>query len=216
MSSCLRVNRYKNMANDVKINWQYPAPRVGWLNEFDKFFGPGTTRTELWLALGAATLAAFALVLYSLTNNLNWTAIQYIIAIILTLDIVGGVVTNATSSAKRWYHRPEQGVRQHMTFVAIHALQLLLVVLFFRANDWGYFVITYGYLLAASLLVICLPLYLQRPVAMLALCGGFVINTYMLVPTPGLEWFLPVFYLKLLVCHLLREEPYRPLNETAD
>jgi len=26
----------------------------------------------------------------------------------------------------------------------------------------------------------------------------------------GLEWFLPLFYLKLLISHVLREEPYRP------
>jgi hypothetical protein len=204
------------MANDVKINWRYPAPRAGFFSELDKFFGPGTTRAELWLALGAATVAAAALALYALSNHLNWTGVQFIVAIVLTLDIVGGGVTNATSSAKRWYHRPEQGFRQHMTFVAIHALQLALVVLFFRPGDWVYFIVAYGYLLAASVMVIRTPLYLQRPVAMLALCGSLVINTYILSPTPGLEWFLPVFYLKLLVCHLLREEPYRPAQESAD
>jgi hypothetical protein len=35
------------------------------------------------------------------------------------------------------------------------------------------------------------------------------------LPQPqGLEWFLPLFYLKLLVSHLPTEEPYRPAAES--
>ncbi|MFN8373096.1 MAG: hypothetical protein U0694_09500 [Anaerolineae bacterium] len=202
------------MTHDANVNWQYPAPRTGFMGEMDKFLGPGTTRAEFWLEIGAAVAAAVALVLYALAKPLDWSVWQFLVAALLTLDIVGGVVTNAASSAKRWYHRPQQGLRQHMTFIAVHALQLVLMVLFFRANDWGYFVIAYGYLLLSSLVILRLPLYLQRPAAMLALCGGFVLNSYVLIPAAGLEWFLPVFYLKLLVCHLLREEPYRPTGES--
>ncbi len=32
---------------------------------------------------------------------------------------------------------------------------------------------------------------------------------------PGLEGFVPFLYLKLLVSHILREEPYRPEDENG-
>ncbi|MDB9528690.1 hypothetical protein PN498_22045 [Oscillatoria sp. CS-180] len=51
---------------------------------------------------------------------------------------------------------------------------------------------------------------LQRPIALglygLALIG----DRYLLTPTPGLEWFLPLFFLKLLISHLLNETAYPP------
>ncbi|WPL16455.1 hypothetical protein Thiowin_01409 [Thiorhodovibrio winogradskyi] len=69
-----------------------------------------------------------------------------------------------------------------------------------------------AYLLAAATLVLKTPVYLQRPVALTLYIVGLVIGLWIL-PTPsGLECFLPVFYLKLLVSLLPHEEPYRPLT----
>ena len=37
-----------------------------------------------------------------------------------------------------------------------------------------------------------------------------MLTSYMqLSPAPGLRWLVPALYLKLLVGHLLREEPYQ-------
>lgn len=196
------------MTDHANIQWEYPAPRSGFWGEFDRFMGPGITRAELWGGLAFIVVGIVLQILYART--LDWTVLQWIVALVLVADLVGGVWTNATSTAKRWYHRQDQGFRQHLIFIAVHAVQLLLVVLFFRPDDWGFFSIAYGYLLIMAILILRTPLYLQRPVALMALCGAFLINAYILTPTLGLEWFLPVFYLKLLVAHLLREEPYRP------
>ncbi|NWF68094.1 MAG: hypothetical protein HXY40_03325 [Chloroflexi bacterium] len=201
------------MNPEPRINWQYPPPRPGWRGQLDTFFGPGTTRAEIWLEVGSGLAAAVALVIYAAANALDWSLVQYVVAALLAEDLVGGVATNAASSGKRWYHRAGQGFRQHMLFIVIHAVQPALVVLFFRPGDWGFFALVYGYLLLAAALILRSPLYLQRPLALLALCGGFLITFYGLSPTPGLEWFIPVYYVKLLVSHALREEPYRPPNE---
>lgn len=121
--------------------------------------------------------------------------------------MVGGVITNATSSAKRWFHRTGQTWQHHLAFVSIH---IFLVALLFRGSDWSFLAIASGYLIGASILILRTPLYLQRPVAFglygLALLG----NSYLFVPTLGLEWFLPLFFLKILISHLLKETPYRP------
>ena len=66
------------------------------------------------------------------------------------------------------------------------------------------------YLLIAGLTIISTPLYLQRPVALVMYTGSLVVAIYALAPPAGMEWFLPLFYLKLLVAHLPKEEAYRP------
>lgn len=198
------------MPQNVLIQWQYPTPE----NALDRFVGPGTTIPEAALQIGVSLGAAAALLLYAHQQNLGWSLLQTLVALLLVLDMVGGVITNASNPAKRWYHRAGHGARQHLGFVALHILQPVLLVLFFRAGDWGYVALVYGYLLLAAVVLVVLPLYLQRPAAMAFWLGGFLLNSYVLLPTAGFEWFLPVFYLKLLVCHLVREEPYRPSLDT--
>ncbi|MCU0513088.1 MAG: hypothetical protein MUE40_11005 [Anaerolineae bacterium] len=187
-----------------------PNPGRGLAGLVDRFIGPGATRAEVALQAGAGLAAVALLLAYRAAAELPWTAVQTIIAALLALDMAGGVVTNASAAAKRWYHRPGQGARQHLLFIAAHGVQLLLVLAFFRPGDGLYVAVAYGYLLVCAAGIVALPRYLQRPAAMLAWMGGLLLSLYGLPPVAGLEWFLPVFYLKLLVCHLLREDPFTP------
>jgi len=192
-----------------RINWDYPPPQ----SALDRFVGPGATHAELLLQFVPTILATLGLIAAAIIGDWGWTPVQLIVAGILTLDMVGGVITNATSSGKRWYHRAGQGFRQHMLFVLIHIAQPTLVVLFFDPGNWMFVIGSYGYLMLASLLILLTPLYLQRPLAGLLLVGGFFLSLYVLPVPEYFEWFLPVFYTKLLSSHLLREEPYRPESE---
>lgn len=74
--------------------------------------------------------------------------------------------------------------------------------------DWVYFGVFYVYLMIASLIVACVRLYLQRPVALFFFVSALLLNIYVLSPVRGLEWFVPIFFLKLLVSHLVKEAPY--------
>ena len=192
----------------MNIDWIAPPPRAGLAGEWDKFVGPGQTRAELWLILVPAVLAGIAAPWYAVHAGLGWAPLQLAIAALLALDLAGGVITNATATAKRWYHRPGQGWRQQLAFVAAHALHLGLAAWLLRDADWLYFGVFYAYLLAASLIITRVRLYLQRPVALLLLSGGLLLDLYALPATPGLEWFMPILLLKLLVSHLLNEAPY--------
>lgn len=192
------------------IDWNAPPPRKGFLNGWDTFIGTGATQAENALVVAVAVVSAIGMIAYVLSADPGWTALQVVIAVVLALDIGGGVIANATSVTKRWYHRPGQTAKTHLGFIAVHALHLLPVPIWFRPGDWGYFVIAYGYLLMAAILILRVPLYLQRPVAMLLWMGGILLNAYVIMPVAGLEWLLPAFYAKLLVAHLVREEPYRP------
>lgn len=197
----------------TKIEWNPPEPRAGLLGAWDKFVGPGATAAEEWLQIiGGATLAGLlALMLYIRRTEFNWSVLQTLVVVVLALDLIGGVITNATSAAKRWYHRTGQAsLPAHLPFIAVHGVHLLLITVVFRGMDWGFFLVTYGYLIAATVIILRIPLYLQRPAALALFCGGILIGTYLFVPSPGLEWFIPFFYLKLLVSHLLKEAPFAP------
>lgn len=193
----------------TKIDWTYPEPGKGLIGSLDRFIGPGATRAEIALELGVAFVAAIAVPAYALWAGLGWSWLQLAVAAVLAFDIAGGVATNATASAKRWYHREGQGFWQHFAFTAVH-LHPLIVAWLFLGMDWAFFGIVYGYLVLAAAAVLLTPLYLRRPVALTLYCGGLAVGLYALSPTPGLEWFVPLFYLKLLVSHILREEPYAP------
>jgi hypothetical protein len=182
-------------------------PRPGLHGEWDKFVGPGQTQSEFWLLLLPAITAAIAAPLYAARANPAFSMIQLSLASLLAFDLVGGVLTNATNTAKRWYHRPGQGWRQHMGFLALHFLQPLVVAIFFRATDLFFFLMVYGFLILAGLVITQVRWHLQRPAAMLFYLGAILLNTYVLTPTRGLEWFLPVFTLKLLLSHLVKETP---------
>ncbi len=189
--------------------WQYPEPRAGWLGTWDRFVGPGATASELLLSGVAATIAAITVSAYAGLGELGWAWYQHLVAIIITFDLVGGVVTNATPSAKRWYHRKGQGPRELFNFVAWHALQVAVIAVFFRETGvLAYFLWVYLYVLITGAVTLMAPIKLQRSVALLSVCGAVMLADWVLAPIPGLEWFLPILTLKLVVSHLTREEPY--------
>lgn len=181
------------------------SPRNGLAGVVDRLTGPGATNAELLLQLVPSLVAMVAAPIFALNQPVQWTPLQIGFIALLAFDIVGGILTNATATAKRWYHRPGQSWRQHLAFVSLHLIHVLLVALLFRGGDWGFWIGTSGYLLAASVVILGSPLYLQRPVALglygLALLG----DRYIVAPTAGLEWFLPFFFLKILVSHLLQD-----------
>jgi hypothetical protein len=192
-----------------RIVWEPPAPRSGILGSWDTFIGPGATPAEsrlIWLtAVGGGVLAFFA----ARNDGVTWTPWQWLIALLMALDLFGGVAANASSATKRWYHRSGQGSRHHLTFIAYHIYPFLVAWLF-RDGDWTYAVLVYGYLLLAAVLLLQTPFYLKRPTALALYLLGMTIPWLLISQTAGLIWFVPVLYLKLIVCHLVPEAPFRP------
>lgn len=191
-------------------DWNCPPPRPGFRGWLDRITGTEATTAELLIQFVPPLIFAIAAPIYAQTLAVDWTYLQLGLISLLGFDLLGGVLTNATSSAKCWFHREGQTWQHHLTFVSIHIFHISLVALLFRNADWGFLAIASSYLIGSSILILWTPLYLQRPVAFglygLALLG----NSYLFAPTVGLEWFLPLFFLKILISHLLKEIPYRP------
>lgn len=196
----------------ASIDWRVPDPQNG----LDRFIGPGATKGEMVLQFAVPTLFAATLCGMAAVLPWGWTPVQVIGATVLAFDTLGGVITNATGAAKRWYHRSGQSRRDHLLFVAVHAVQVALFSWLFTAPGWVSFLIVYGYLLFASAVIVGVPVYLQRPVSLTCLAGGIAVSLYALRVPAQLEWFVPLFYVKIFVSHLLHEEPYRPLSATAN
>jgi len=192
--------------NESVIEWDYPQPKNG----LDRFAGPGATLSEVYLQFGGAVAAIVAVVVGWHFGESSWGTLQVVVAAILAMDVVGGIITNATGAGKRWYHRAGQGTRQHLGFVLLHIAQPLIVFFVFESVGWEFVAGGFGYLLIAAVIVLSSPLYLQRPLAGALIAGGVPLSLYVFPAPLGLEWFLPLYYVKLLSSHLLREEPYRP------
>lgn len=182
-----------------------PEPRGGLGGYWDRFIGPGATLAENVLILGGGTVLALLILLYAWLHQPanGWSAGHYAILALLALDIGGGLIANATAVTRRWYQRPGQGVRQHLGFVALHFIHPLLVAWFFRAGDWLYFAVVYGWLLLATFLLLQAPAYLKSPLAYFFTGLAITISLLLFPPVAGLGWFIPFLYLKLLAGHLL-------------
>ncbi|MEV4940549.1 hypothetical protein [Streptomyces zaomyceticus] len=172
--------------------------------------GPGKTRAES--AVEIAGLIACALLLAAGLQTSGswqaWSGLQCAVVALVGLDLIGGVLTNATNAAKRWYHRPGPGVRRsRLLFVSAHLLHLLAVGLIVLPTDWRWTLGNGALLLAGAALVEFTPLPLKRPVSMIALTAAVLINLFWLEAPLVLGWFAPLFFLKLLVCHLVPEAP---------
>ncbi|MFW9834684.1 MAG: hypothetical protein ACFFEK_11860 [Candidatus Thorarchaeota archaeon] len=194
----------------AKIDWDYPEQGSGTSRIVSELIGPGATKAEIVLVSLSGILGGVGLIVYQYFVGLGWSLLQLIVGAIVAFDIGGGVVANSTSTAKRWYHREEQGFKQYFGFILLHFIHPLLITVFFTTFDWIYFFTVYGYLLVSSLIVLGIPLYLKRPVSVLMVSGAIVLNAYIISPIPGFEWFIPIFMLKLVTGHIVREEPYRP------
>lgn len=179
-------------------------PRSGFAGMIDRLAGPGATPAELGLQFGVATAAAVAAGTWFAATE-GGSPLLAALAVVIGFDLGGGVVTNATGSAKLWFHRPGQGFAQHFGFVLIHLVHIAIVSFLLLDGSWQYFVGASLVLIGGALVILLIPRELKRPVAM-AVYGLVLVSHRGFFPIPpGLEWFTPVFYLKLFVSHLVPE-----------
>lgn len=188
--------------------YKHTLPRGGFKGGLDRFVGPGATPAELILQFSFPVIAAIGAVVYAANVTNNWSLWHFAVCALLALDVTGGIITNATSAAKRWYHRPGQNWPQHLGFVAVHVVHLVLVSWLFLDFDIPWLVATTLFLMFASCIIVWTRLYLQRPVALILYAVSLLLSLYILESPLGLEWFLPFFYLKLLVSHLPAQKSY--------
>lgn len=193
----------------TNIEWTYSGKPDG-------FFGTGATQAEQNLVWFFGLLSTALLGWYWRHNAMDWAWWQYAIALLLALDVLGGVVANSLNSCKRFYHSPVQPeetgltglAKNHFVFTLLH-IHLILIGLVFGKMNLTYGIIWYVVMLIVSATVQRLPLYLQRPSAMGIIMLAIMVNYYVIPPVAGFEWLIPALFLKIVYGHIVREEPYR-------
>ena len=192
------------------IDWNYSGKP-------DEFFGTGATTAERSLVWGLGLLGTALITWTWWTASPGWAWWQYAIALLLTLDVIGGVTANALNSCKRFYHAPlkaeETGIarfaKNHLAFTLLH-IHPILIGLIFGSMNWAYGLFWYVALVGCVLIILRLPLYLQRPAALGLIMIAILLNYYFVAPVVHFEWFIPALFLKIVYGHTVREEPYRP------
>ncbi|TQV79079.1 hypothetical protein [Denitrobaculum tricleocarpae] len=180
-----------------------PAPRSGLLGSWDRLVGPGMPRDENLLVIGSGIFGAvFAAWALAAQGASIWLII---LGMIIALDVIGGAVCNVTETTKRWYHRPGMPIAQQASFVALHVLHISIVAWAFRGEGFD---VPYALTLSACLLiamasVLATPRRLKLPVAIIFYLVAIGLVLCWLGATPGLEWFVPVLFTKLMIGHLV-------------
>lgn len=178
------------------------TPRSGPAGYWDRLIGPTATAAEQTLTVAFATLAAAIVGGHAVATDLGWSWLQLAVVTVFVFDVAGGITANATASGRLWWHRPELSDRDHFLFVAAHLHPFVLVALF-AGVTWIGAVIVYGYLLLTTVIVLRVDPAIRRASALTLFGLWLLAASYVSITPVGLEWFVPLLYLKLLVSHLL-------------
>ncbi|MGX1810020.1 hypothetical protein ACWIGI_30255 [Nocardia sp. NPDC055321] len=171
----------------------------------DRLIAPGATRGEVTTALGAAFLGAAAA--FALGAHAGYSALTLAVITFVAFDMFGGAVVNATTSAKRWFHRESRTARHHLGFVAIH-VQPFLLAWVTPDFTWRTAAAVYATALCGALLITAAPRDLRRPIAFAVTAFALVCVTSLLTVPHALAWFAPILLIKLLLAHLLPEDSH--------
>lgn len=195
-----------------------PPPRVVWAYSGppDPLCGTGATPAERLLAHASAAVFTLLLLLLDRLRPAPLAPAWRAAALaLLAYDVAGGAVANQLNSCKRFYHSapapaepaPARLAKNPRLFTALH-VQPVLAALVLPA-DLPAACAWYVLLQLAVAVVLALPLYLRRPAATALVVLAVIANDIRPLGD-GLRWFVPVLFVKMLIGHAVREEPYAP------
>ncbi len=197
------------MNKNPNVEWEYRG-------KTDLMMGTDASSSEKWI--GWISFGIVPLFLLYISNNgvVDWNVGQLVLVLVLAIDVGGGAVCNSLNSAKRFYHsslKLNEGywvaiLKQKMVFVLLH-IHTIIVWIIFQPNSWVHGVLWYLLLLLFALILQKTPLYIRRPISILLIMIAILTNYYLIEPVPGLEWLVPLLFIKILYGRLVQEEPYR-------
>lgn len=198
-----------NGVRTAPIEWGYSG-------RADPICGTGATRAERLLAYGMATLfTGIVLVTNHYQGASPVEGWRIALLAFFAFDIAGGAVANMLNSCKRFYHtglKPSEGygarlAKNSTLFTAVH-VHPIIAAYFFHGNVVNA-AVWYLLLQLSVALILALPLYLRRAGATAAIVLAVIGSQSFLPLGPGLEWFIPCLFIKMVLGHAVREEPYR-------
>ncbi len=200
------------MRKPGNVVWEFSEPA-------ELTVGSGATAAERILVYATSSVAGFTYLVLWYLDVYPWAGWQYAVCAFFAFDIVGGAIANVTNSGKRFFHTASKDgdsglvrfLKSGNNFATLHIHTIVLALLIPEASlvagiAW------YVGLVGSVLLVTLVPLYLQRPTAFLFIVSAIIVHRYFLPLGLGLEWVVPLIFLKIVYGHTVQEEPYRPLE----
>ena len=192
---------------EVKIRWEYEG-------KTDVINGTGAYFEERVLGYSGAAIVTLLMLYLQFTGYTDWTWWQLLIASYISFDLGGGFMSNSLNSVIRFYETPyKEGegksakyLKNDWIYNGMHFHPLIVGLVF--NNDWVY-AIGWQVIFFGSLAVVAItPQYLKRPISRLLTLLAIIISLYFLQSVPGFEWFIPLIFIKMVMGHMVREEPY--------
>jgi hypothetical protein len=180
-----------------------PAPASVLRRISDQLVAPRASRGELLIVYTAAVAGSAPAVVLAAGSGLALPSLA--VVAVVAFDLFGGSVANATAAAKRRFHGPGRGWRQHLGFVVAH-VQPFVLALVVPGFGWAAAAAIYGLVVAAALVVLAAPPRLRQPVAFGTTTFALTTALTGVTVPAALVWFAPVMLIKLLLGHLLPGE----------
>jgi hypothetical protein len=170
-------------------------------------FGPHQSRGEILITTtGTATVIALLAAYIDRAGGWgDWSALQKLAVAAIIFDLIFGMFTISTPTAKRWYHRPGRAALGfRCAFVLGHLLYLAAVAALFGPGPaWA--MVNASLLLGAAIIVEFAARDLKRLVA-IGLTTAATLANFVWLPTPdALAWLPALLFAKILLCFLLPE-----------
>lgn len=132
------------------------------------------------------------------------TIFQSIVIAFLIFILLSGILKSSTATARKGKSGPPQTIGFHLNVVAMHGIDVALAAFFFPSTaPLFFFSSVYCWLLCIALAVLLSHPCVRGTVAMLCYIITVMIDVYFWERIPMVEWFVPLFFLKLIVCDLL-------------
>jgi hypothetical protein len=165
-------------------------------------FGPPRTRGETIVCLGGSALV-IALLAACVDHEGGWhgrSVLQIVVLAAIIFDLIFGMFTISTTTAKAWYHREGADARRlRLGFVVGHLSYLVAGAALFDTG-WLWATANAGLLLAFAVALELTPTDPKRIVAIgLTLTAGLANLIWMPLPA-SLAWLPVLLYVKVLVC----------------
>jgi hypothetical protein len=172
-------------------------------------FGPPRTRGETIVCLSGSALVMALLAVY-IGHEGGWqdrSMLQIVVLALIIFDLIFGMFTISTTTAKAWYHRAGAKARRFRLIFVLGHLPYLAACAALFDTGWTWAIANTGLLLAFAIAVDFAPADLKRIVAIgLTSTAGLVNLIWMPLPS-SLAWLPVLLFVKILACFLLNEAP---------
>lgn len=170
------------------------------------FFGPARSRGEIIVgAVGSALiLTLLAVYIWRAGGWRGWSTLQIVVLAVMLFDLIFGIFTISSATAKRWYHRADAR-RFRIGFVIAHAVIYLVGFAALFHVEWAWALINAALLIGAAVVIEWAQPELKGAVALCLTLILAMVNLIWLPLPAALAWLPVLLSVKVLLCFLVPE-----------